>query len=380
VRSPLAVELFGADVASIDRAAVSVQRALAHVPGTRSAFAERADGGFYIDIAIKREQAARYGLSADDIHAVVAHAIGGENVAETVEGRERYPISVRYAREYRDDPERLSQLMISGMDGVRVPLGQVAEIRHVLGPAMLRSEGGQLVGFVFVDSDRPIADYVADAQRALAREVQLPAGVRVAWVGQWQSWQRASARLWSIVPLTLLLIAGLLYVNTRSWVESAIVLSAVPFSLLGAVWLLYALDYHLSVAVWVGMLALAGLDAETGVVMLLYLSLAYRRAEREGRMRDFADLREAIVEGAAQRLRPKLMTVATMMFGLLPLLLSDRTGADVMKRIAAPMVGGLATSFVLELAVYPALFALWRGRSLRRAPAAVSGKPASASP
>lgn len=231
---------------------------------------------------------------------------------------------------------------------------------------MIRSEDGKLVGFVFVDTTRPIADYVADAQAIVGRDVQLADGVRIAWVGQYKYFERAKDKLSVVVPITLMLVFLLLYLNTRSLIETGIVLLAVPFSLIGAVWLLYLLDYNMSVAVWVGIIALAGLDAETGVVMLLYLTLAHRRWKEEGRLRTQADLREAIVDGAARRIRPKLMTVLTMMIGLIPVLWSDGTGADVMKRIAAPMVGGLVTSFVLELLVYPAVFAIWKGRGLPR--------------
>jgi len=232
---------------------------------------------------------------------------------------------------------------------------------------MIRSEGGRLVGFVFVDTDRPIADYVAEAKRAVASEVTLPPGTRLAWVGQFKYFERAKERLKWVVPLTLGLVLVLLYFNTKSITETAIVMLAVPFSLVGAVWLLYLLHYNVSVAVWVGIIALAGLDAETGVVMLLYLTLAHDQFAREGRMRSRVDLREAIVEGAARRLRPKLMTVAAMIIGLVPVLWSTGTGADVMKRIAAPMIGGLVTSFLLELTVYPAIFAIWKGRRLPEA-------------
>ncbi|HKU40461.1 MAG TPA: efflux RND transporter permease subunit, partial [Polyangiales bacterium] len=362
VRSPLGIAVFGDDLASIERAALAVERAVASVPGTRSAFAERSTGGFYIDFDIQREAAARHGLTVTEINMAVASAIGGENVSETVEGRQRYPISVRYAREFRDDPELLGRMLIGTPSGAQIPISQVATIRSVLGPPMIRSEGGKLVGFVFVDTDRPIADYVSDAKRVVAAEVELPAGTRLDWVGQFKYFERAKERLVWVIPLTLAIVFVLLYLNTRSVVETLIVMLAVPFSLVGAIWLLYLLDYNLSVAVWVGLIALAGLDAETGVVMLLYLTLAHRRWSREGRLRTFADLREAIVDGAAKRLRPKLMTVATMICGLVPVLWSTGTGADVMKRIAAPMVGGLVTSFVLELSVYPAIFAIWKAR------------------
>ena len=364
VRSPLGIEVFGDDLNAIEKAAIAVEHAVSKIPGTRSAFAERSTGGFYVDFDVKREEAARHGLTVADVNMVVAQAIGGENVSETVEGRERYPISVRYAREFRDDPELLGRILIGTPDGAQVPLSQVTTIKSVLGPPMIRSEGGNLVGFVFVDTDRPIADYVAEAKKVVERDVALPAGTRLDWVGQFKYFERAKERLKWVIPLTLGIVFLLLYLNTKSLVETLIVMLAVPFSLVGAIWLLYLLQYNLSVAVWVGVIALAGLDAETGVVMLLYLTLAHGRRERQGTLVTQDDLRETIVEGAAQRLRPKLMTVATMIIGLVPVLWSTGTGADVMKRIAAPMVGGLVTSFLLELTVYPAIFAIWKGRGL----------------
>jgi Cu(I)/Ag(I) efflux system membrane protein CusA/SilA len=372
VKSPLGIEVFGDDLDAIEKAAIGVEHAVSRVPGTRSAFAERSTGGFYVDVQVDREAAARHGLSAEDVNRVVAQSIGGENVSETVEGRERYPINVRYAREFRDDPELLGRTLVSTPDGTQIPLSQVASLRGALGPPMIRSEGGKLVGFVFVDTDRPIADYVADAKQAVARGVSLPAGTRLEWVGQFKYFERAKERLKWVIPLTLGIVFVLLYLNTQSIIETVIVMLAVPFSLVGAIWLLYLLHYNVSVAVWVGVIALAGLDAETGVVMLLYLTLAYERYAREGRLRSLDDLRESIVEGAAKRLRPKLMTVATMIIGLVPVLWSTGTGADVMKRIAAPMVGGLVTSFLLELTVYPAIFALWKARGLRDALPAAS--------
>jgi Cu(I)/Ag(I) efflux system membrane protein CusA/SilA len=369
IRSPLGIEVFGDDLDAIEKTAIEIEHAVSKIPGTRSAFAERSTGGFYVDFDVKRDEAARQGLTVADVNAVVASAIGGENISETVEGRERYPINVRYAREFRDDPELLGRTLIGTPMGTQVPLSQVASVKSVLGPPMIRSEGGKLVGFVFVDTDRPIADYVADARKVVADEVRLPAGTRVAWAGQFTYFERAKARLKWVVPLTLGLVVLLLYMNTKSFTETAIVMLAVPFSLVGAIWLLYLLHYNLSVAVWVGVIALAGLDAETGVVMLLYLTLAHGHWSREGRLRTREDLREVIVEGAAKRLRPKLMTVAAMILGLVPVLWSTGTGADVMKRIAAPMIGGLVTSFILELTVYPAIFAIWKGRGLPRAAA-----------
>ncbi|HET8935110.1 MAG TPA: CusA/CzcA family heavy metal efflux RND transporter [Polyangiales bacterium] len=367
VRSPLGIEVLGDDLTAIEQAALALEKAVAKVPGTRSAFAERSTGGFYIDFELDREAAARHGLTATQVNMAVASAIGGENVSETVEGRERYPISVRYAREFRDDPAWLGRTLIGTPSGAQIPISQVASIHTVLGPPMIRSEGGKLAGFVFVDTDRPIADYVADARQVVAREVKLPAGTRMSWVGQFKYFERAKERLKWVIPLTLTIVIVLLYLNTRSLVETLIVMLAVPFSLIGAIWLLYLLQYNLSVAVWVGIIALAGLDAETGVVMLLYLTLAHREWSRAGRLHNLSDLREAIVEGAAKRLRPKLMTVATMLIGLLPVLWSTGTGADVMKRIAAPMLGGLVTSFLLELTVYPAIFAIWKARRMTSA-------------
>lgn len=367
VRSPLGIQVFGDSLESIERAAIEVERAVARIPGTRSAFAERSTGGFYIDFEINRVEAARHGLSVEDVNMVVAQSIGGENVSEVVEGRERYPISVRYAREYRDNPELLGRILIATPAGGQVPLSQVVTIRSTLGPPMIRSEGGKLVGFVFVDTDRPIADYVTEAKQVVARDAKLSPGTRLDWVGQFKYFERASERLKWVIPLTLAIVCLLLYLNTQSVVETLIVMLAVPFSLVGAIWLLYFLGYHMSVAVWVGIIALAGLDAETGVVMLLYLTLAHEQRRREGRLHSEDDLRETIVDGAAKRLRPKLMTVATMIIGLVPVLWSAGTGADVMKRIAAPMIGGLVTSFLLELAVYPAVFAVWKRRSLATA-------------
>jgi Cu(I)/Ag(I) efflux system membrane protein CusA/SilA len=256
-------------------------------------------------------------------------------------------------------------VLVATPQGVQVPLGQLAEFEFLMGAPFVRSESGQLVGFVFVDvGDRPIVDYVREAQQVVAEQLTLPAGTRLAWAGQFQYYERAKERLKLVVPLTLLLVSVLLYLNTNSVVETGIVLLAVPFSLIGAFWLLWLLDYNLSIGVWVGIIALAGLDAQTGVVMLLYLTLAHRRHVSEGRLRHMQDLEDAIVEGAARRIRPKLMTVVAMTAGLLPLLWSNGTGADVMKRIAAPMVGGLTTSFALELLIYPALFAFWKKRSL----------------
>jgi Cu(I)/Ag(I) efflux system membrane protein CusA/SilA len=285
-----------------------------------------------------------------------------------VEGRERYPVSVRYARELRDDPERLKRVLIPSMNGAQVPLGQLADLRLASGPAMIRDEDAQLSGYVYVDmAGRDIGSYVEDAKRKVAQEVQLPTGYTLVWSGQYEYMQRAKERLIYVVPLTLLVIFLLLYVNFKSVARCAIVLLAVPFSMIGAVWLLYLLGYNMSVAVWVGIIALAGVDAETGVIMLLYLEQSYEKCRIEGRMRTIRDLHEAIIEGAVKRIRPKVMTIMAILMGLLPIMWSHGAGADVMKRIAAPMIGGVITSFALELLVYPAIFDVWRGWKMRHA-------------
>ncbi len=371
IRSALGIKVFGPDLETIEEVGVQIERVLQEDPRTkpytRSAFAERVTGGYFIDFHINRPEAARHGLTVGDVEDVIMLAIGGTNIDETIEGRERYPINVRYAREFRDDLEALKRILVSTPTGARIPISQVADLERTTGPPMIRSEDGQLAGFVFVDvTGRGIADYVADAKAVVAERITLPAGYRLEWAGQFKYFERAKARLKIVLPLTLLIVGFLLYMNTKSVVEMGIVLLAVPFSLIGAVWLLYLLDYNLSVAVWMGMIALGGLDAETGIVMLLYLTLAHDKWEKEGRLRTAADLEEAIVDGAARRIRPKLMTVLTTFTGLLPLMWSTGTGADVMSRIAAPMVGGLATSFLLELTVYPAIFAVWKGRLLRK--------------
>jgi Cu(I)/Ag(I) efflux system membrane protein CusA/SilA len=362
VRSQLGVKVFGDDLAQVEQAAIAIAAALRDVPGTRNAFAERATGAFYLDARPDRARAARYGISVEDVNTTLEAAIGGTTVSQTVAGRERYAIQVRYAREFRSDPEAVGAALVPTSAGALVPLRELADLEFTHGPDMVRSEAGKLVGLVAVDvAGRPIVDYVNEARRVVAERVTLPAGTRIAWVGQFEYFERAKDRLLIVLPLTLVVVALLLYLNTRSAVETAIVMLAVPFSLIGAIWLLFALDYNMSIAVVVGIIALAGLDAQTGVVMLLYLTLAHRERAARGELRGEGDLEEAIVEGAARRIRPKLMTVATMMLGLLPLLWSSGTGADVMKRIAAPMVGGLVSSFALELLVYPALFAIWKG-------------------
>jgi Cu(I)/Ag(I) efflux system membrane protein CusA/SilA len=368
IRTPIGIKIFGRDLGKIEEIGKNLEAALQMIPGTRTVYAERVTGGYYLDFELRRDEIARYGLAIDEIQMLIESVIGGESITTTVEGRERYPVSVRYARELRDDLERLKRVLIPGMNGAQVPLGQLADLRLTSGPAMIRDEDAQLSGYVYVDmASRDIGGYVEEAKRKVAEQVQLPTGYTLSWSGQYEYMQRAQEKLIYVVPLTLLIIFLLLYINFKSVGRCAIVLLAVPFSMIGAIWLLYLLGYNMSVAVWVGIIALAGVDAETGVIMLLYLEHAYEKWRNEGRMRTIGDLHEAIIEGAVKRIRPKVMTVMAILMGLLPIMWSHGAGADVMKRIAAPMIGGVITSFLLELLVYPAIFDVWRGWKLRRA-------------
>ena len=362
IRTPVGIKIYGSNIKEIERIGTAIERALPGVSGTRSAFAERTSGGFFLDVDWKRDELARYGLSINDAQMVVMSAIGGDTVTTTVEGRERYPVSVRYYRDYRSDMDRLRRVVVPAMDGrMQVPIGQLADLRIVNGPAMLRNENGMLNGYVYVDvAGRDIGGYVAEAKRVVSQQVTLPAGYTLEWSGQYEAMQRVRERLFLVVPITLLLVVLLLYANTRSVWKTAIIVMAVPFSAVGAIWLLYALGYNMSIGVWVGLIALLGVDAETGVFMLLYLDLAYDEAKRGGRLRSLADLRAAVLHGAVRRIRPKFMTVATMFMGLVPIMWSTGAGADVMKRVAAPMVGGIFTSFILELMVYPVVYEIWK--------------------
>jgi Cu(I)/Ag(I) efflux system membrane protein CusA/SilA len=368
IRTPVGIKVMGADLTTIERVAQQTEAAVAKVPGTRSAYAERVAGGYFLDFVLKRDKLARYGLSVDDANLMVMTAVGGDNQTMTVEGRERYGINVRYARDYRDDLSALRRVLLPlPGGGGQIPMQEIADVGLTQGPAMIRDENGLLAGYVYVDFDTDKIDigrYVEQAKKAVAAEVQVPPGYTLAWSGQYENMQRVKERLKLIVPLTLVLIFALLYMNTKSAFKSGVVMLAVPFSAVGAVWLLYFLDYNLSIAVWVGLIALMGLDAETGVFMLLFLDLSHRDAREQGRLNDERDLVEAVVHGAVKRVRPKAMTVLAAMLGLLPIMWSLGTGADLMKRIAAPMVGGLATSFLMELLVYPVVYFLWRRRQL----------------
>ena len=374
IRTPVGIKIFGSDLTKIEQIGRQLETILNSVSGTRSVFAERVAGGYYLDFDLKREEIARYGLMIEDIQMIIESAIGGESITTTVEGRERYPVSVRYARELRDDPEKLKRVLIPTTNGAQVPLAQLADLRLASGPAMIRDEDAQLAGYVFIDmAGRDIGSYVDEAKKKVAEQIKLPTGYTLSWSGQYEYIQRAKERLMYVVPLTLLIIFVLLYMNLRSATKCGIVLLAVPFSMIGAIWFVYLLGYNMSVAVWVGIIALAGVDAETGVIMLLYLDQAYDKWRSSGRMRNMEDLREAITEGAVKRIRPKMMTVMAILFGLLPIMWSHGAGADVMKRIAAPMIGGVISSFLLELMVYPAIYEVWRGWEMRRSVQRVEG-------
>ena len=385
IRTPVGIKIFGADLAQIERIARQLEPILQAVPGTRSVYGERVAGGFFVDFDLRRREIARYGLTIKEVQDVIMAAIGGENVTTTIEGRERYPVNVRYPRELRDDPDKLARTLVPTMSGAQIPLSQLADIRLVEGPSMIRDENGRLSGYVYVDVDtasRDIGGYIADAKAAVARSARLPTGYQLVWSGQYEAMERVREKMQVVLPVTLFLIFALLYANTKSLPKTLIVLLAVPFSAVGAIWLLYALGYHVSIGVWVGLIALLGLDAETGVFMLLYLDLSYDEAKASGRMRNREDLKEAIMHGAVKRVRPKVMTVACAFFGLVPIMWSTGAGADVMKRIAAPMIGGLFTSFLMELLVYPSVYLLWKWHTeVKKIAAPTSGVvPASPQP
>ena len=361
IRTPIGVKIFGSDLRVIEKIGAEIEASLRDVEGTRSIFAERTAGGFFLDFDLRRDQLARYGLSVEEAQMVIQAAIGGETITRTIEGRERYTVNVRYERDERDSLERLERVLVPTMSGAQVPLAQIADIRLSTGPSMIRDENGSLAGYVYVDiAGRDIGGYVEEAKKLVAEQVKIPTGYSIQWSGQYENMLRVRERLKIVVPITVFLIFVLLYMNTKSAVKAGIVMLAVPFSIIGAVWLLYLLGYHVSIAVWVGMIALMGLDAETGVFMLLYLDISYNDAVRQGKMRTKQDLQEAIVHGAVRRIRPKMMTVCAAMMGLMPILWSLGSGADMMKRVAAPMVGGLVTSFILELLVYPPIYEFWK--------------------
>jgi Cu(I)/Ag(I) efflux system membrane protein CusA/SilA len=385
IRTPVGIKILGPNLEEIEKIGLALEHHLKDIPGTRSVYAERVTTGYFLDIAIKRDEAARYGLTVDDVGEVIQTAIGGMNLTVTIEGRARYPVNIRYPRNLRNNVEQMKRILVPvmmtnravpalpGQEGMaatpqvtQIPLGEVADFKIVKGPTAIKSEEGLLTAYVFVDfSGRDMGGYVEEAKQK-ASTLKIPEGYRLIWSGEYENLTKTHERLKMVIPLTLFIIFILLYMNTRSTVKTMIVLLAVPFSLVGSFWLLYILNYNMSIAVWVGIIALAGLDAETGVVMLLYLDLAYEKWKTEGLLKTKNDLQDAIMFGAVKRIRPKIMTVSVILAGLVPIMFSHGTGADVMKRIAAPMVGGVITSTILELIIYPAIYMIWRGREFKK--------------
>jgi len=379
IRTPLGIKILGKDIGEIERTGLEIENRLREIPGTRSVYAERVNTGYYLDIKVKREAAARYNLKVADVLDIVQSAAGGLNLTTTIEGRERYPVNVRYARELRDDTESIRNLLVPlpytpvaknrvsevFRGSSMVPISELADINVVKGPNVVKSDEGFLTAYIYIDyTGSDIQGYMEEARKKIS-SVNLPSGYQILWSGEFEYLLKTRERLKLVIPLTMVIILLLLYFNTKSLTKTAIILLAVPFSLVGSFWLLYILNYNMSTAVWIGIIAMAGIDAETGVVMLLYLDLAYNQWEKEGRLRTTDDLKDAIMFGAVRRIRPKHMTVSVIIVGLLPILFSSGIGSDVMKRIAAPMVGGIVTSTLLELLIYPALFMIWKEREFR---------------
>jgi Cu(I)/Ag(I) efflux system membrane protein CusA/SilA len=379
IRTPLGMKIFGPDIVEIEKIGIALEQRLKDVPHTRSVYAERVNTGYFIDITVNRKRAARYNLTVDEVNEIVQSSIGGLNVTTTIEGRGRYPVNIRYARELRGDVDTLKRVLvpISFPDAkpdlpavtapgiAHVPLSQLADISIVNGATQIKSEAGMLTGYIYIDYvGGDAGTYIEEAKKRLA-SFKAPEGYRIEWSGDYERIQSIREHLKTVIPLTILLILIIIYISTRSYAKIAIVLLAVPFSLVGSFWLLYLLGFHMSIAVWVGLIALAGLDAETGVVMLLFLDLSYNRWKEEGRLKGLSDLQEAVRHGAVKRLRPKIMTVGTTLVGLIPILFSTGVGSEIMKSIAAPMIGGLVTSAILELTIYPAIYMLWKKRGLK---------------
>ncbi|MGI9140161.1 MAG: efflux RND transporter permease subunit, partial [Gemmatimonadaceae bacterium] len=368
IKTPVGIKIFGPELVVLDRIGKEIEGLLPAVEGTNSVFAERAVGGRYLDITVDREAAARYGITADEVQMAMMTAVGGMPAGTVIEGRERYEVLVRYPRELRADAEQIRNSLVATPAGAQVTLGQLARIGVTNGSTLIKSENAYLNNIVYVDvRDRDIGGYVADARALLEQRLELPPGYRIEWSGQFEAMERAGKKLRVVVPITLAIIFLLLFVNFRSVTESAIVMLSLPFALVGGVWLMWLLGYNLSVATAIGFIALAGVAAETGVVMLLYLDQAYAARRERAPIGTRADVDAAVEEGAVERVRPKIMTVTAIIAGLLPILWSQGVGADMMKRIAAPMVGGMITSTVLTLVVIPAIYSLWRERELRRA-------------
>ncbi|CAF4248977.1 unnamed protein product [Rotaria magnacalcarata] len=366
IRSPIGIKIFGSDLKTIQDIGARIEKELKTLESTRTVIAERIASGYFLDIDFDREKLKIYGLSLKEAQDQAMASIGGENVSQLLATRERYPIQVRLAPSFRQDVESIKRVLITSPTGAQITLSEIAKVRFNEGPSMIRDENASLVGYVYIDIDSKqtdIGSYVEKAKKLIDDKVELPTGYVINWSGQFENMIRVKERLKVVIPITLILIIFLLYFNTKSWVKTSIVLLAVPFSLIGAVWLLVGLDYNLSIAAWVGMIALLGLDAETGVFMLMYLDMAFEGRKNKGQMNSLEDLRLAVIEGAVHRVRPKLMTVSALFVGLVPIMWSVGAGADVMKRIAAPMIGGLISSFLLELLIYPVIFYIWKAKS-----------------
>src|SRR6185312_17141966 len=370
IRTPVGVKVIGPDLVGNDRLAKQIEQVLKAVPGTSSAYAERGIGGYYLDVTPDRMALARYGIAVQDVQDTIATALGGQTVTTTVEGRQRFTVNMRYPRDLRDNPKAIADnILVPIPAGGAVPLGEVATINPARGPTTIRTENGQLATYIYVDiRDRDLGSYVKEAQQAVQASIQFPQGTYLVWSGQYEYLERATARLKIVVPLTLAIIFLLLYLNFRSITETAIVMLSLPFALVGGLWMMWWLGFNLSVAVAVGFIALAGVAAETGVVMLIYLNqaLATIKARREasGRSLTRADLHAAIMEGAVERVRPKMMTVTAIIAGLLPIMWSTGAGSEIMQRIAVPMIGGMTSSTLLTLIVIPAIFGLVKGFGL----------------
>ncbi len=367
IRTPLGIKIFGTDLATIQTIGGDIENALRDVPGTRNIFAERTAGGYYVYFEVNREEIARYGLLIDDVERVIESAIGGTNISTTIEGRERFPVNLRYSRGFRNTLEDLKRVLVATPNGQQIPITQLAEVSLISGPTVVKTEGSMLVGYVYVDiAGRDLGGYVEEAKKIVRETVKLPQGYYLGWSGQYEYMQRAAARLMYVVPLTILIVFLLLYLNFKSVTRSLIVLLSVPFAAIGAVWALHFLNYNLSVAVWVGIIALIGVSAEIGVIMIVYLDQAFAKREAEGRLATTKDLIEGAFEGSVQRVRPIIMTVTAITAGLLPIMWGHGSGADVMKRIAAPMIGGMVTTTLLTLLVIPAIYIIWRSWELRK--------------
>jgi len=367
IKTPVGIKISGPDLDTLQSIGEKVESIVRTVPGTLSAYAERTVGANYIDININRIEAARYGLTIQDVEDVIQSAMGGMNVTYSVEGLVRYPVNLRYGRELRDNLDALQRVLVPTPTGSQVPIGQLADLSIHKGPMVIKTEGTRPNAWVYIDlKTSDIGSYVRDAQRTVAQNIKLPAGYNIVWSGEFEYMQHANERLMIVIPMTLFIIFLIIYLNTKSFKKVAIIFLAVPFSLVGTFWLLFILGYNLSIAVWVGIIALAGLDAETGVIMLLYLDKAFDQYRDKGLMRNLKDLIDAIHQGAVKRVRPKIMTASVIIAGLLPIMWSTGTGMDVMKRIAAPMVGGVVSSVLMELAVYPVIYYLWKSHELTK--------------